>query len=99
MPNGASFGALTYWKAEVGGEYRVTWMDGTGRMQTLEAFRDPATGLVSATYLDELAENGPEWRRWEFEVAGEDFYLERLFARPNGSWELLTEWSFRRTPL
>lgn len=55
MPNGASFGALTYWKMLDAGRYEVTWLDGMGRTQTLHADRDPRSGLVSTEFLDELA--------------------------------------------
>lgn len=98
MPNGASFGGLTYWKMTDAGGYEVAWLDGMGRMQTLRANRDPESGLVSTDFLDELAEGGPESRRWEFESTGPDSYVERLFRRSGDDLELLTEWRFERVP-
>ncbi len=96
MPNGAAFGAYTYWKTAGDGVYEVVWMDGTGRAQTLHAIRDPGSGVVSANFFDELAEGGPGWRRWEFEASGPDSYLERLFAQTDAGWELQTEFAFER---
>ncbi len=96
MPNGATFGAVTYWKPTGPGEYEVVWLDGMGRMQTLHMVRDPDSGLVSSDYVDELAEGGPEDRRWEYEPMGADAYVERLFRRAGDEWELLTEWAFSR---
>ena len=97
MPNGASFGALMYWRASAAGEYEVVWLDGMGRMQSLLARADPASRVVATEYLDDLAEGGPEERRWEYERTGPDTYIERLFRREGTAWELLTEWSFSRT--
>lgn len=96
MPNGASFGGLTYWKMSQAGGYEVVWLDGTGRMQTLHAVRDPESGLVSSDFVDDLAEDGPESRRWEFERTGLDSYVERLFRKRGDGWALLTEWRFER---
>jgi len=97
MPNGASFGALTYWIKTGPETYVVTWMDGTGRMQRLEALLDPASGVVTSEYTDEQAENGPEERRWEFAIDDPDAYAERLFRQTADGWELLAEWTFERT--
>jgi hypothetical protein len=66
-----------------------------GRMQALRASRDPDRGIVWSEYLDELAERGPEQRRWELELLGEDSYAERLFVRGGEGWRLLTEWVVR----
>ena len=96
MPNDASFGGLTYWKVLEVGTYEVVWLDGMGRMQTLHAVRNPESGLVSADFVDELAVDGPESRRWEFESRGQNSYAERLFRRRGDGWELLTEWTFER---
>ena len=96
MPNGATFGALTYWKATGEGSYEVIWMDATGRMQPFAATRDPASGVVRSDFVDALAEGGAEPRRWEFEATGQDAYVERLFRRNGNSLELLTEWTFKR---
>ena len=71
-------------------------MDGTGRRQSLRATRDPDSGLVSTTYLDELAEHGPEWRTWEFESLGPNSYVERLFKVVADRRELLTVFLFDR---
>lgn len=95
MPNGASFGALTYWRASGDAEYDVVWLDGIGRMQMLHAVRD-RTGSVSTEFVDPYTEGGPQERRWVFEATGPDGYVERLFARTGDGWELLTEWTFRR---
>jgi len=96
MPDGASFGAVMYWKTADNGVYEVVWMDGTGRRQELHAVRDADTGLVWSNYLDQLAEDGPEWRRWEFLGTGPESYVERLFAQSPSGWALLTEFSFER---
>lgn len=96
MANGASFGALTFWKPVGDGAYEALWMDGTGRMQNLQALRDPTSGLISTNFLDEFTQGPPEQRRWEFEVTGENTYVERLYAQDDGGWELLTEFRFRR---
>jgi len=48
-------------------------------------------------YLDELAEGGAEWRRWEFVATGSDSYSERLYRQVETGWELLTEFEFVRT--
>lgn len=98
MPNGFSFGALMYWNWVAPDVYEVVWMDGMGRRQALRATRDPDSGLVSTTYLDELAEEGPEWRTWEFESLGPDSYVERLFKVVAEGRELLTVFSFDRSP-
>ncbi|MGD2071832.1 MAG: hypothetical protein PVI57_24415 [Gemmatimonadota bacterium] len=96
MANGSSFEALMYWQVLEPGVYDVLWMDGLGRRQTLRATRDPGTGLVRTTYLDELAEGGPEWRTWEFEPLGPGGYVERLYrASPLGR-ELLATSRFER---
>ncbi len=96
MPNGFSFGALMYWSWVAPNVYEIVWMDGTGRRQSLRATRDPDSGLVSTTYLDELAEDGPEWRTWEFESLGPNSYVERLFKVVAEGRELLTVFSFDR---
>lgn len=95
MPNGASFRGLTYWKAAGHGAYEVTWLDGTGRMQRLDALRD-ASGLVSSNFLDHFSERGTEWRRWEFAVTGDDSYVERLYAQIEDRWVLQAEFMFER---
>ena len=96
MPNGFSFGALMYWSWVAPDVYEIVWMDGLGRRQALRATRDPDSGLVSTTYLDELAEDGPEWRTWEFESLGPNAYVERLFKVVTEGRELLTTFSFDR---
>jgi hypothetical protein len=96
MPNGATFGAVTYWKPTGEGGYEVIWMDATGRMQTFSATRDPASGVVRSDFVDNLVEGGAEPRRWEFEAIGSDAYVERLFRRNRNILELLPEWTFRR---
>ena len=94
MPNGFTFGATMFWRPTAEGVYDVVWLDGMGRCQDLRATRDPASGRVSSTYLDELAEDGPEWRTWEFESLGPDAYVERIFrVGPDGRQEL-TAFSF-----
>ena len=96
MPNGASFSAMMYWKRIAPDVYEIVWLDGIGRLQMLQALRDPESGLVSTTFLDEFAENGPEWRTWEFESLGEDSYAERLYRVHASGQELLTVFSFER---
>ncbi len=96
MANGSSFGALMYWRAVSAGVYDVLWMDGLGRSQSLRATRDPDSGVVSSTYLDEFAEDGPEWRIWEFEPRGASRYVERLFRLLPGGREVLAVFSFER---
>ncbi|MDH3222757.1 MAG: hypothetical protein OEO23_03505 [Gemmatimonadota bacterium] len=96
MPNGRSFGALMYWRAVSTGVYDVVWMDGLGRSQPMRATRDPDSGVVSATYLDEFAEDGPEWRTWEFESIGPARYEERLYRLLPDGRELLTRFSLER---
>lgn len=96
MPDGVPFGALMFWKSSAAGRYEVTWMDGIGRMQSLEARVDAESGLVAAEYLDDLAEEGPERRRWEYERTGPDSYVERLFRMVGDEGELLAEWTFAR---
>ena len=96
MPNGASFGALQYWQKSAEDVYSVVWMDGLGRSQRLEVTRDPASGILSTTYLDELAEGGPEWRTWEFEAFGADSYQERLYEVGPQGRTLVTVFSFER---
>ena len=97
MPNGATFGALMYWKSIGDGRFEIVWMDGIGRMQSLSAVVDTASGVVSTEYVDEFAENGPEERRWEYQRSGPDEYIERLYRKVADDWELLTEWTFNRT--
>jgi hypothetical protein len=97
MPSGFSFSALMYWRRASAGLYDVVWMDGLGRSQALRATRDPSNGIVSATYLDELAEEGPEWRTWEFESTGSKTYVERPYRVLPGGRELLTVFSFDRS--
>ncbi len=97
MPNGSSFGALLYWRLLDADLYDVRWMDGTGRSQALRVTRDPETGIVSTTFLDELAEDGPEWRTWEFESRGRDSYVERLYRELPDGRQLLTVFTFDRT--
>jgi len=96
MPNGATFGALMYWKSAGDGRFEIVWMDGIGRMQSLSALTDAASGVVSTEYVDEFAEDGPEVRRWEYQRSGPDAYIERLNRKVGSEWELLTEWTFRR---
>lgn len=96
MADGSTFGALVFWKIASPGTYELLWLDGTGRMQRLDATRDPTTGVVSTTYLDRQAEGGPQWRKWEFLANGPDSYSERVLGESSDGWELLTEFSFRR---
>ena len=96
MPNGVPFSALMYWKISSPGRYEVVWMDGIGRMQALEARVDVESGLVATEYVDDLAEEGPERRRWEYERTGPDSYVERLFRLVRDRRELLAEWTFTR---
>ena len=96
MANGASFGALMYWKRTGQGGYEIVWLDGLGRMQRLRAETDPQSSVVRSEYMDEFAERGPEMRRWEYERTGPGSYVERLLRLRNGKWELLTEWTFNR---
>ena len=96
MPNGLSFGAVMYWELVATNLYHVLWMDGTGRQQELRATRDSVSGVVSATFLDEFAEGGPEWRTWEFESLGLDAYVERLYKVDTDGREELTVFSFTR---
>ena len=96
MPNGASFGALMYWKSAGQGSYEVIWLDGTGRMQRLQAESDAQSSVVRAEYVDEFTERGPETRRWEYVRTGPDSYVERLLRLSDGEWALLTEWTFSR---
>ena len=96
MAGGGSFGALMYWRIAENGAYEVIWMDGLGRMQRLKATRDPASGVVATTYLDELTGDGAEWRTWEFEIQGPDAYVERLYRQMGDDRELLTTFRFSR---
>jgi hypothetical protein len=96
MPNGASFGALMYFRSAGAGVYDIIWMDGLGRRQSLRATRDPESGIVSTSYLDDLAEGGPEWRTWELEATGVDSYVERLYQETAEGRVLLTVFSFER---
>ena len=96
MVNGASFGALTYWRPDARGGYEVRWMDGMGRAQTLEVLPGPEPTSAFAIYLDALTEDGVQWRRWDFELTGADGYVERLYRREGEGWVLLTEFTFRR---
>jgi hypothetical protein len=80
MPNGSSFGALMFWKSDEVGSYQVIWLDGIGRMQQLEAGAVPGSSIVRSEFVDDLAEGGPETRRWEYQRAGPDSYVERLLA-------------------
>ncbi len=96
MPNGATFGALMYWKVVGEGEFEVIWMDGIGRIQKLRAVRDVTSGKVFSDFVDPLTETGSESRRWEFESHGADSYVERLYRFSGPSPELLAEWVFRR---
>lgn len=97
MPNGFTFGALMYWKLTDGNVYDIVWMDGTGRQQVLRGTHDAVSGSVSATYLDEYAENGPEWRTWEFRMTGPDSYVERLYKLGTEGREELTVFRFTRS--
>ncbi len=94
MPNGGSFGGLMYWRASGQGRYEIVWLDGSGRMQRLQAQTEGS--LVWSEYVDEFTASGAEPRRWEFAPTGPDSYLERVLVRREGSWELLTEWRFKR---
>jgi hypothetical protein len=96
MSNGSSFAGLMYWRSAGDGVYDIQWMDASGRSQGLRGTRDPETGLVSTTFLDEMAEHGPEWRTWEFESRGADAYVERLYRESSDGRELLAEFSFAR---
>lgn len=96
MPNGSSFSGLMYWRQAGDGVYDIHWMDASGRSQDLRGTRDPGAGLVTTTFLDELAENGPEWRTWEFEPRGGDAYVERLYRESADGRELLAEFFFAR---
>jgi hypothetical protein len=96
MPSGASFGSLMYWKSSAPGRYEVIWMDGVGRMQSLEARVDAQAGLVTTEYVDDFAEGSPERRRWEYQRTGSDSYDERLFRLVGDQSELLAEWTFAR---
>ncbi|MDH3206026.1 MAG: hypothetical protein OEO79_05405 [Gemmatimonadota bacterium] len=96
MANGFTFGAFMYWRVVADGLYEVIWMDGQGRSQRLQATRDPDSGVVSSTFLDELAEGGSEWRTWEFAATGPDAYVERLYEATAEGRELLAVFTFRR---
>ncbi len=48
MANGATFGALMYWKPTTPGSYQVVWLDGAGRMQLLDAAWDEASATMSS---------------------------------------------------
>jgi hypothetical protein len=96
MPNGASFAAVMYWKFLDQNVYEIVWMDGIGRRQVLRATRDPVSGVVSTTFLDELTGSDPEWRTWEFELLGPNSYVERLYRIGADGREELTVFSFAR---
>lgn len=65
-------------------------------MQRLRAETEPQSPVVRSEYIDDLAEGGPETRRWEYQRTDLDSYVERLFRLSEGEWELLTEWMFNR---
>ena len=51
MREEVSFGALTFWKVVEDGLFEVMWLDGTGRMQSLDATRDAETGAVRTIFV------------------------------------------------
>ncbi len=96
MANGASFDALTLWRATGPDRYSVIWMDAAGRSQTLEARREP-DGQVTSVFLDEMAEGGPAWRRWTFAPVGKDAYTETLSRLTGDHEEVETVFRFERS--
>ncbi len=96
MANGATFGALMYWKRTAPGTYEVVWMDGSGRMELLDAAWDEASATMSSAYTDTLAGPQPQERVWEFALLGPDTYVERIYRLDAGAREPLAEFRFTR---
>lgn len=96
MTNGAVFTSKSFWRRSDQGGYEVVWMDELGRFKKLTAESNPGSGEVSITHLDELAEGGPSWQRWVFELPEEGQYVERVYSQDSSGWRQVAEFTFHR---
>ena len=97
MPNGASFRSLSYWKPEGDGVYSVVMLDEIGRVANRQALRESGTGDVVMHMVDDLADDGPAWRRTVYRFTGRDTYEELLYGVTPDGWTRLARFAFTRS--
>ena len=96
MPNGASFRALTYWRKVDPARCGVTWMDESGRHQTLAGLVSNNGREIEIQHLEAGPAGPPGWRRTVYTVLSRDSYRERIYGMQGNDWVQLAEFRFRR---
>lgn len=96
MSNGNHFRALTFWRTTGNHKYHATWMDETGKSQSLEGIGDPARKEVVIHHMEEGFGGPPEWRRIVYRLLGADTYLELLYTETGEGWKQIGEFKFSR---